>query len=261
MTAILRRSRSWLVAFIVSLCAHASAAAVEIPPPPATHVFDQAAVLTPAAASSLNARLDRYERETSTQMIIALFTKLPEGEALSDFTVRVFDAWKPGLKGKDNSLIIFGFMQSRKLWIQTGYGVEAKLPDSVCRRIADLSIAPAFKAGNYAGGLTAGLDVIEAALKGEYQGTGRTLGDTALPSLPLPVVIVGVVLLLVFIFWLARVGRVYGSRGIADVFDIIIRVIFYALQSGASGSFRSGGGGGFRGGGGRTGGGGAGGEW
>ena len=233
-----------------------------IPPAPATYVFDQSGTLTLNAASSINARLDRYERDTSTQIIIALFSKLPDDEALEDFTVKVFDAWKPGMKRKDNSLIIFGFMQSRKLWIQTGYGVEAKLPDSVCRRIIDHAIAPAFKKGDYAGGLTAGLDVIESALKGEYQGTGKTLHDVALPSVPWTVVIVGVVLLILFVFWLTRVGRMYGSGGIADVFDLIIRVIFYVLQSGASGGFRSGGGGGgFRGGGGRTGGGGAGGEW
>jgi uncharacterized protein len=253
--------RAWLGVLLALWLPLVARAAAEIPTAPATYVTDKAGVLTPVAFSSLNARLERYERATSTQIVIAVYPKLPDGEVLQDYAVRVFDVWKPGLKGKDNGLIIFAFLQDRKLWIQTGYGVEAKLPDSVCRRICDLGIAPAFKQGNYAGGLSAGLDAIEAALKDEYKGKGRTVAELSLPKVPLYVIIIGIVLLVLFVFWLSRVGRMYGSRGIVDIFDLIFRVIFYVLQSSGGGGYRGGSGGGFKGGGGRTGGGGAGGEW
>ena len=252
-----------LLGYIFCSFAVLSAAAPSlVPAVPQRYVLDEAAVLTPEGESSLNARLERYERETSTQILIALLPKLPEGAALEDFCVKVFDAWKPGKARIDNGLIIFAFIDSHRLWIQTGYGVEAKMPDSVCRRVIDLAIAPEFKKANYAGGLSAGLDAIEAALRGEYQGTGRTLDDFKLPHLSWPMIIIGLVLLLVVLIWISRIGRMYGSGGIVDIFDVIFRILFYVLQSGSGGGFSNGGGGGgFKGGGGRTGGGGAGGQW
>jgi uncharacterized protein len=239
-----------------------AATPVLVPPMPERYVLDQAAVLTHVSESSLNARLERYERETSTQILIALLPRVPEGAALEDFCVKVYDAWKPGKKGIDNGLIIFAFIDSHRLWIQTGYGVEAKMPDSVCRRICDLAIAPEFKKSNFAGGLSAGLDAIEAALRGEYKGTGHTVSDFVMPHISWPLVILGLVLIVIVLVWLSRIGRMYGSGGIVDIFDVIFRILFYVLQSGSGGGFSNGGGGGgFKGGGGRTGGGGAGGQW
>ena len=58
--------------------------------------------------------------------------------------------------------------------IHTGYGLEGALPDVICKRILDDEIAPRLKAGDFNGGMTAGVNAMIAAARGEYKGTGRT---------------------------------------------------------------------------------------
>jgi uncharacterized protein len=59
--------------------------------------------------------------------------------------------------------------------LQVGYGLEGVLPDALCKRIIDEQITPQFKAGDFDGGLTAGVRAVIAATKGEYKGTGATV--------------------------------------------------------------------------------------
>src|SRR6185437_2668167 len=65
-----------------------------------------------------------------------------------------------------------------KMFLQVGYGLEGVLPDALCKRIIDEQISPRFRAGDFDGGLTAGVQSIIAATKGEYKGTGRTVAET-----------------------------------------------------------------------------------
>ena len=61
--------------------------------------------------------------------------------------------------------------------IQTGYGLEGALPDAICKRIISDQMAPRFQAGDFGGGLTAAVDAMIAATRGEYKGTGRTVAQ------------------------------------------------------------------------------------
>ncbi len=248
-------------------------AGTNVPPKPATYVTDQVGVLKGDEVQLLNHRLEEYERSTSNQILIAILPKIPDGEAFEDYTVKVFDAWIPGQKGKDNGLIFFVFAQEHKMRLQVGYGLEPKLPDSVCRRILDQQATPAFKLNQYALGVNNSLDMMEKALAGEYLGTGHTVNDSASTGgNTLIVVIVGLVLLIVIGIWLWNIGRVYQSAGAGEavgymftsVFQLLYNILLMFLSSsGGGGGSSSGGGssGGYSGGGGRTGGGGASGSW
>ena len=63
------------------------------------------------------------------------------------------------------------------MYLQVGYGLEGVLPDALCKRIISEQITPRFKAGDFDGGLTAGVQSIIAATKGEYKGTGTTVAE------------------------------------------------------------------------------------
>ena len=45
---------------------------------------------------------------------------------IADYAVRVFRSWKVGQAGKNNGVVLFVFIQDRKMFIATGYGLAVK---------------------------------------------------------------------------------------------------------------------------------------
>jgi uncharacterized protein len=168
---------SWLWLGLAGLVALSSAAQQTLPPPPQQYVEDATGVLSPATRAALNSRLEAFEREKSSQVVVAIYRRIPEREVLEDYANRLFQAWKIGQRGKDNGALLLVFIDDRRLRIETGYGLEGALPDALCKRIIEEQITPRFRAGDFDGGITAGVEAILAAARAEYQGTGRTMAD------------------------------------------------------------------------------------
>jgi uncharacterized protein len=238
----------------------AAAPAVTVPPSPKPHyILDEAGWLGGGAFRDLDARLQAYERETSIQLVVAVFKRVPPDAEMVDYSQRVFEAWKPGQKGRDNGVILFAFAEDRKLRIHTGYGMEGVLPDAVCKRIISDDIAPKLRSGDREGAIRSGVESIIAAARGEYVGTGKTNLDRRDISIPLPVLIIAVIIAI-------SIYRTIRDRHS----DVIItrrgsRHDDWGSWGGGSGwgggGGSWGGGGGFSGGGGSSGGGGASGGW
>ena len=244
-----------------------SCAEEPLPPPPAAYFNDYAGVVSAGDAARLDAKLDQFAKETSTQVVVAIFDHLPS-PALEDFTVRTAEAWRVGRKDWDNGAVLFVFVKDRKLRIETGYGLEGALPDALARRILDDQVVPHLRQGDWAAGLEAGIDGILAATRGEYKAEPQRRRQEGVPPLTLLIVLFFVVLLM----WLARQGarhmpsgRTYSGRGPRRDGS------YWGGSSwggwgggggfgGGGGSF-GGGGGGFSGGGGSFGGGGASSSW
>ncbi len=242
--------------------------ASDIPPKPDHYFNDYASLVSPQTAQQLDQELQNLERETSNQILVVIYRSLPAGAAVEDFAQTAFRAWKPGQQGKNNGAILFLFVNDRKAWIQTGYGLEGSLPDAICRRIVGDELAPRFQAGDFNGGLTAAVNAMIAATKGEYKGTGKTVAEThRQQSLTFNGVINILFFLIVFglfafiFFRNLRRGTLYSGGGSGRSGGIWF--IGGGGGGGGGGGFSGGGdgGGGFSGGGGDSGGGGAGGSW
>jgi len=163
-------------------------AAEVIPPAPDAYFNDYAGVVRPATAQGLNAELDKFERDTSNQILVAVYPRMQSDSSIEDYTVRVAQSWRAGQKARSNGAVLFVFTQDRKLYVQTGYGLEAVLPDALCKRIIDDEITPRFRQGDYDGGLTAGVHAMIAATRGELRmrpGVRRAAGPASrLPLSP-----------------------------------------------------------------------------
>jgi uncharacterized protein len=164
---------------LLAWCRAALAAEV-IPPVPKQWFNDDAGVVSAGAAARLNKTLEDFERETSSQIIVAVFPKMQSDSSIEDYTVRVAEAWKVGQKGRNNGAVLFVFIQDRKMFIQVGYGLEGVLPDAFCKRIIADEITPRFRNQDFDGGLSAGVRAILAATKGEYHRAERSLPAKAL---------------------------------------------------------------------------------
>src|SRR2546430_7358691 len=250
----LKRIPFCLAAFVAI---HSQAAEV-IPPKPAAYFNDYAGVVSKEAANHFNEQLAQFERETSNQVVVAVFPKMQSDSEIADYTQRVAQAWGVGQKEQRNGVVLFVFAQDRKMFIQVGYGLEGALPDLTTFDITEYRIKPHFRKSDYEGGLAEGIDSIFKAIRGEYKGTGK-IGLERRHNTPAPsflFFIIFVVVLMIVSRMMRRLGGyTYSSRRSGPIFLPV---------GGGGGGWSSGGGGGFSGfsgGGGSFGGGGAGSSW
>ena len=250
----------------VALALHAAAAAAQSPPPvPRDYVTDGAGILPADAEARLTDTLRRFDEETSNQVLVAIFPRLPSA-SLEDFTVRTAQAWRAGRQKLDNGVVLFVFVEDRRVRLEVGYGLEGALPDVTAHRIIEEQITPRFRAGDYPGGLEAGVNAILAATRGEYKASPRPAAGGGGGGFRIGAFEIFVIILLLWLLTRGGGGggRTYGRRGYRGGGIFPFPIIVGGRGGGwGGGGFGGGGfgGGGFSGGGGSFGGGGASGSW
>jgi uncharacterized protein len=239
-------------------------------PQPAGYMNDVAGAVDEPTHAKLEAFLDQVHRKTGVQFAV-LVVKSTAPLTPSEYKVRVFERWGIGDKGKDNGLLMLVALDEREVRFETGYGVEGTLPDGLQSRIFRNVMAPRFRDGDFAGGITQGVLACAARIAAEQNVTlewdGRELRyDTSEPS-RLPSAKTS--LLLAFFLYIAIASivmrAVRGRRGMRPGAWGGWGGGFGGGLGGFGGGFGGGGGGGGGGfggfGGGSSGGGGGGGSW
>jgi uncharacterized protein len=130
-------------------------------------VVDTANILSAEQETDLAARLERIERETSVQIVIATVPTLG-GVPIEDYSIRLAEAWGIGQTDTDNGIIVLVVPDDRNMRIEVGYGLESVIPDGLAGRIIRERMAPAFRENDYHGGLVAALEGLELAARQEY---------------------------------------------------------------------------------------------
>jgi uncharacterized protein len=151
-----------------------SAGAFDVPPAQG-YVNDFAGLLSPAARSQIETFLREFDASDSTQVVVVTVPDL-QGEPVDMVALKFAETWQIGQKGKDNGALLLIGKEDRKMRIEVGRGLEGKLTDLLAGRIVDNEISPRFKQGDFDGGVAAGVSAIAQAVRGEYQGTGKTSG-------------------------------------------------------------------------------------
>jgi uncharacterized protein len=232
-----------------------------IPPVPSRYFNDNAGVVSAQVAQSLNQQLEDFEKATSSQIVVAIYPKMQADSSLEDYAQHIFEAWKPGQKKLSNGAVLLVFVQDHKMRIHTGYGLEGALPDVICKRILGDEIAPRLKAGDFSGGMTAGVNAMIAAARGEYKGTGTTHqqmeGNEGAPFIWIVLFWIVVVIIAILSKLRRSTATQYGAHGRQSW----NQGWYFDSNSGGSSGGGWSGGGGFSGGGGSSGGGGASGSW
>lgn len=255
------RQIALLIAAFFALLAMEARGAEVIPPKPDRYFNDYASVVSKEAANRFNEELAQFERETSDQVVVAVFPKMQSDSDIADYTQRVAQAWGVGRKERRNGVVLFVFVQDRKMFIQVGYGLEGALPDITAFDITEYRIKPHFRSGDYEGGLAEGINSILQAVRGEYKGTGKTVRETRggeKGSMLVPNILI-FFFFMMLLFFLSRFKRQGGYRYSSSGGPYV-----GGWSSGSGGGWSSGGDGGFSGfsgGGGSFGGGGAGSSW
>lgn len=198
-------------------------------PPLVGRVVDQTGTLSTNDVSALNATIRAFEARKGSQVAV-LIVPTTDGEAIEAFSLRVAEAWKIGRKKIDDGVLLVIAKNDRHLRIEVGYGLEGALTDVTSKRIIDETITPKFKAGDFAGGISSGIDRIIAVAGGEklpppepphWQPQTHSFdpGDLFNPFLIIPVMLFGGALR-------AMLGRLLGS-GVAGGLVALLAWYFF----------------------------------
>src|SRR5690348_14324780 len=214
-------------------------AAEVIPPKPDRYFNDYANIVSRAVGKRFNEQLAQFERETSDQVMVAVWQTMPSQSSIGDVTQRTVQAWTVRQKGRNNGVVLFVFVKDRRMRIPPGYGLEGALPDITCDQVIRNGIAPHFRNGDYEGGLATGIDLIFKAIRGEYKGSGETVteqhrGTGGLGLLPFIIFVIVLIIISRLMRRLSGYGYSSGRGG----------PIFLPM-GGGGGGWSSGGGGGF----------------
>ncbi|QIM63314.1 methanol dehydrogenase [Pasteurellaceae bacterium Orientalotternb1] len=226
-------------------------------PKPFHYVSDYTQTLSQNEWQTLENALVDYSRKTSSQIAVVI-VPTTNGEAVSSYSHNLFNKWGIGRSKENNGVLLLIAKNDRKLFIATGRGLEASLPDAIASSIIRNDITPYFKQNQYAQGIAKGLSSIIAATQGEYAAAPEeeTSSDFNIEDLMFFLFFAFVILM---IFNAKSGGRYISPRQADRIIHTARRSGFGGGFSGGSGGFGGGSGGGF--GGGSSGGGGAGGSW
>ncbi|MBX3579742.1 MAG: YgcG family protein [Rhizobiaceae bacterium] len=240
-------------------------------------VVDNAGIIDAATEATLTATLAAFEQKSSDQIVVATIHTLG-GEPLEDFANRLFRFWQLGQADEDNGILLLVVHGDRKMRIEVGYGLEGTLTDLHSKLIIENTMVPAFRAGDFSGGISRAVDDIILVLEGNAaelearaernEDAGGISGDTWL------VIIFFIVWGTLFFggFAMAILPRMFGRKLGPRRYRWMGMDFEYNSSSGGSGGWSSGSSSGsswssgssssgFSGGGGSSGGGGASGSW
>lgn len=150
--------------FLVTLLFFVSNVQANHIPVPSGYVNDFVGVLTSQQKTTLEDSLREYEQKTTHEIAVAVVKSLQGGE-IDDFTIRAFEEWRIGKRGKDNGLLFLAVIDDRQMRIEVGYGLEPYLTDGEAGEIIRNVVAPEFKKGNYYQGISDGVEKIKSHIE------------------------------------------------------------------------------------------------
>jgi uncharacterized protein len=215
-------------------------------------VVDTAHMIDGQSKERLAQMLRAHEELTTEQVIVVTLPDL-KGATIEDFGYQLGRYWGIGQKGKNNGALLIVARDERKVRIEVGYGLEDRLTDAQASVIINQVMAPAFKRGDFVGGIKQGAEAIVQVLGGDPLAEPVVGASGGEDSVDWKMSLLYLLLFVAFIYINMRWGRAFGGSGGSG----------YVGSGGVGGGFGSGGSGtgSPRGGGGSFGGGGASGGW
>src|SRR5882757_1262042 len=215
----------------LGMCWAVAASADVAVPPLSGRVVDQTGTLSSGDIASLTQTLRSLEARKGSQIAV-LIVPTTQPESIEQFSIRVAEAWKIGRKKIDDGALLVIAKNDRHLRIEVGYGLEGALTDVTSKRIIDEDITPKFKSGDFAGGVSAGINRMIRVVDGEklpapepphWQGSGLfDVSDMFNPFLLIPVFLLGGVMR-------SMLGRLVGSAVSGGVVTLVAWFLFGSL--------------------------------
>ncbi|TIX08499.1 MAG: YgcG family protein, partial [Mesorhizobium sp.] len=106
-----------------------------------------------------------FEQKGSDQIVVATIPSL-DGEEIEPYANRLFRFWKLGQAKENNGVLLLVAPNDRRMRIEVGYGLEGTLTDLHTKLIIENDMVPAFRAGDFSGGISKAVDDMIMVLEG-----------------------------------------------------------------------------------------------
>jgi len=163
--SILNRRARAAFGFLLLLFALSAWAQVAVPDL-SRRVTDLSGTLSAGQMAALDDKLAAFETHKGSQIAL-LIVPTTQPEDIAQFSMRVAEQWKIGRAKVDDGVILIVAKDDRKLRLEVGYGLEGAIPDAIAKRVIAETITPYFKAGDYYGGIDAGVQQLMRLIEGE----------------------------------------------------------------------------------------------
>ena len=129
-------------------------------------VSDLTGTLDSAWIAAMEQRLLALQQRKGSQIAVLMVPSTGE-DSIEQFATRVFDQWRLGRRGVDDGVLVLVAKEDRTMRIEVGYGLEGAIPDVTAGRIIRDEMVPAFRQGDFAGGIERAVGVLERLIDGE----------------------------------------------------------------------------------------------
>ncbi|UYZ62630.1 TPM domain-containing protein [Hymenobacter weizhouensis] len=123
-------------------------------------------ILSEPTVRRLNTQLAGFDRAGKAHIDVVVVRSIG-GQEPKDAATTLFNRWKIGDATLDNGLLLLLVLDQRRVEFETGYGLEASLPDVICYRIQQRFMLPHLRAGSYDTAVTEGVAAIIRHLSGQ----------------------------------------------------------------------------------------------
>jgi uncharacterized protein len=137
-------------------------------PPLTGRIVDEAGLLSAADRQAIEQELKALEEKSSDQIVVYT-TRSLQGYEIEDIGYRLGRFWHIGQQGTNNGVILIVAPTERKVRIEVGRGLEPQMTDLMSKLIIENAIMPAFRRGDFAGGIKAGVHDIRDVLLGDAE--------------------------------------------------------------------------------------------
>lgn len=133
------------------------------------HVNDFANVIDSGTKQQLETLLLNFEKKTGTQIAVVTIQSLND-RSIEDYATNLYRTWGIGAKSgenRDKGALLLVSMQDRKMRLETGYALEADLPDGMAGEILR-RMKPYFKQEQYSQGITVAVRTLVDTLAAKW---------------------------------------------------------------------------------------------
>ena len=166
MIVLVRQSVFSLLALVFSsllITAHADTSPIGVALD--QRVIDLTNTLDSGTAQRLKQQLADLEQRKGAQVAVLLVPTTGSAD-IEGYANQLFRAWKLGRKDVNDGILLVVAKDDRKVRIEVGYGLEGIVTDLLAHRIIEEQITPAFRQGDFAGGVQQGVDALTVLVDG-----------------------------------------------------------------------------------------------
>lgn len=196
-------------------------------------VQDGANALSDGTEQYIRQANEKWEKDGKlpAQLLVVTADKVPDGQTIEEWSIRLAEKYKPGDKEKDTGLVYVVAVDDHKDRLEVGYGLEDKIPDAMAAKMIKEAEAE-YKQGDYDAGVKALVKAVGDQLYGDGWTPSKYSGSHKLT----PADVVGYVcagaLGLVLVFIVPLVGPTIGL----GLLSVLYKLIPESANSSSAGS-------------------------